>query len=211
LLQKLSSEILECYRHADECRQRAKEALTDGARQDFLDMEQRWLSLAHSLNCRTAVEFCRALPQPPQAETQIGRLSGPRQIFAPRFHLARRLLKRDAHIERHLEVVRAVAAACRSLRKLAMRAAIRSTRLAKLERGQPHVRHSSLMEFAFGPPVWVVPHFEILPAASTRCSARLANSFCVSNRDRCAADASGSLRRRRRAVKTADPERALLT
>jgi hypothetical protein len=92
-----------------------------------------------------------------------------------------------------------------------MRAAIRSTRLAKLERGQPHVRHSSLMEFAFGPPVWVVPHFEILPAASTRCSARLANSFCVSNRDRCAADASGSLRRRRRAVKTADPERALLT
>jgi hypothetical protein len=48
MLQKLSSEILECYDHADECRQRAKEAFTDGSRQDFLDMEQRWLSLAHS-------------------------------------------------------------------------------------------------------------------------------------------------------------------
>jgi hypothetical protein len=48
MLQKLSSEILECYRHVDECRQRAKEAFTDAARQDFLDMEQRWLSLARS-------------------------------------------------------------------------------------------------------------------------------------------------------------------
>jgi hypothetical protein len=48
MLQKLSSEILECHRHADECRQRSKAASTDPARQDFLDMEQRWLSLARS-------------------------------------------------------------------------------------------------------------------------------------------------------------------
>jgi hypothetical protein len=48
MLQKLSEEIQECYRHADESRQRAKVAFTDQARQDFLDMERRWLSLARS-------------------------------------------------------------------------------------------------------------------------------------------------------------------
>jgi hypothetical protein len=48
MLQKLSEEIQECYRHADESRQRAKVAFTDQARQDLLDMERRWLSLARS-------------------------------------------------------------------------------------------------------------------------------------------------------------------
>jgi hypothetical protein len=48
MLQKLSEEIQECCRHADECRQRAEKASTEKGRQEFLDMEQRWLSLARS-------------------------------------------------------------------------------------------------------------------------------------------------------------------
>ena len=48
MLQKLSEEIQECYRHADECRQRAEKAFTEKGRQEFIDVERRWLSLAHS-------------------------------------------------------------------------------------------------------------------------------------------------------------------
>ena len=48
MLQKLSEEIQECYSHADQCRQRAEKAFAEKARQEFLDMEQRWLSLARS-------------------------------------------------------------------------------------------------------------------------------------------------------------------
>jgi hypothetical protein len=48
LLQELSKEIQECYRHAAECRQRAERTFTEKGRQEFLDMERRWLSLAHS-------------------------------------------------------------------------------------------------------------------------------------------------------------------
>jgi|SRR6266487_530410 len=48
MLQKLNEEVQECYRHADECRQRAEKAFIEKSRQEFLDMERRWLSLAHS-------------------------------------------------------------------------------------------------------------------------------------------------------------------
>jgi hypothetical protein len=48
MLQELSKEIQECYRHAAECRQRAERTFTEKGRQGFLDMERRWLSLAHS-------------------------------------------------------------------------------------------------------------------------------------------------------------------
>jgi hypothetical protein len=48
MLQKLSKEIQDCYRHAAECRQRAERTFAEKSRQDFLDMERRWLSLAHS-------------------------------------------------------------------------------------------------------------------------------------------------------------------
>jgi hypothetical protein len=45
---KLTTEIQECYGHAAECRQRAKEARDPETLQDLLDMEGRWLSLARS-------------------------------------------------------------------------------------------------------------------------------------------------------------------
>ena len=47
MLQKLSEEIAECYAHASECRERAKPILDAATKKDFLEMEQRWLSLAH--------------------------------------------------------------------------------------------------------------------------------------------------------------------
>src|SRR5262245_36712705 len=48
MLQKLSEEIRECLRHAEECRRRAKTALNASATRDNLEMEQRWLALARS-------------------------------------------------------------------------------------------------------------------------------------------------------------------
>ena len=38
----------ECYRRVEECRRLAGTAMSELARFDYLEMEQRWLSLAHS-------------------------------------------------------------------------------------------------------------------------------------------------------------------
>jgi hypothetical protein len=43
----LTIEIADCYRYATDVRERAKTA-DRAAKRYFLDMEQRWLSLAHS-------------------------------------------------------------------------------------------------------------------------------------------------------------------
>jgi hypothetical protein len=48
MLQKLSEEIRECLRRAEECKRLSKTALTPSAIKDYLDMEQRWLNLARS-------------------------------------------------------------------------------------------------------------------------------------------------------------------
>ena len=48
MLQKLTEEIAECYRRASEARERANSAGDQATKQDFVDMEGRWLSLAHS-------------------------------------------------------------------------------------------------------------------------------------------------------------------
>jgi len=48
MLQKLKNEIAECYQHALECRRSGDESSDPGSKQDFLDMERRWLQLAHS-------------------------------------------------------------------------------------------------------------------------------------------------------------------
>ena len=47
-MQNLSEEIRECLRHAEQCKRRAKTAPSADAIKDYLDMEQRWLSLARS-------------------------------------------------------------------------------------------------------------------------------------------------------------------
>jgi hypothetical protein len=48
MLNKLTVEIAECYRDAEECAQRAQREPDPGLRADFLDMERRWLALARS-------------------------------------------------------------------------------------------------------------------------------------------------------------------
>jgi hypothetical protein len=48
MLQNLSEEIRECYLLAEQCRRWAETALTPSTEEDFLAMERRWLSLAHS-------------------------------------------------------------------------------------------------------------------------------------------------------------------
>jgi len=47
MLQKVNEQIAECYANASECRERAKPTLDAAAKKDFLELEQRWLSLAH--------------------------------------------------------------------------------------------------------------------------------------------------------------------
>jgi CRP/FNR family cyclic AMP-dependent transcriptional regulator len=47
MLQKVNEEIAECYANASECRERAKPSLDAATKKDFLELEQRWLSLAH--------------------------------------------------------------------------------------------------------------------------------------------------------------------
>jgi hypothetical protein len=48
MLQKLTEEIAECYGHARECQECAKQALDATAQSEFLEMEQRWIMLARS-------------------------------------------------------------------------------------------------------------------------------------------------------------------
>jgi len=48
LLNGLSEQVRECLQHAEDCARKAA-AQTDGRmKEDFLDLERRWLSLAHS-------------------------------------------------------------------------------------------------------------------------------------------------------------------
>lgn len=48
MLLKLSKEIAGCYRHAAECREEARLARDPVTKEEYLEMEQRWLLLARS-------------------------------------------------------------------------------------------------------------------------------------------------------------------
>jgi hypothetical protein len=48
MLRKLSKEIASCYAHAEACKRKADSALTDERREDFLRLQQSWLTLARS-------------------------------------------------------------------------------------------------------------------------------------------------------------------
>jgi hypothetical protein len=48
VLNNLSKEIRECYRHAEDCALKATAHNDAQLKQDFLDLEQRWLFLARS-------------------------------------------------------------------------------------------------------------------------------------------------------------------
>ena len=48
MLPKLTEDIAECYRRAHESREQADCTPDPSLKQDFLDLERRWLSLARS-------------------------------------------------------------------------------------------------------------------------------------------------------------------
>jgi hypothetical protein len=48
MLENLSEQILDCLRRAEESAERARHEPDSAVRRDFLDMERRWLKLAHS-------------------------------------------------------------------------------------------------------------------------------------------------------------------
>jgi hypothetical protein len=48
VLNNLSGDIRECLQHAEDCARKAAAQTDPKVKQDFLDMERRWLSLARS-------------------------------------------------------------------------------------------------------------------------------------------------------------------
>jgi hypothetical protein len=48
VLNNLSEEIRECYRHAEDCARKATAHTDPQTKADFLELEQRWLFLARS-------------------------------------------------------------------------------------------------------------------------------------------------------------------
>ena len=48
MLNNLSEEICECYRHAENCARNAVDRTDPKIKVDFLDLERRWLVLARS-------------------------------------------------------------------------------------------------------------------------------------------------------------------
>jgi hypothetical protein len=48
MLDNLGEEIRGCLRYAEECARTAKETNKPKLREEFLEMERRWLRLAHS-------------------------------------------------------------------------------------------------------------------------------------------------------------------
>jgi len=48
MLNELSEQIRECLQHAEDCAQKAAAQTDSKLKEDFLDMERRWLFLARS-------------------------------------------------------------------------------------------------------------------------------------------------------------------
>jgi hypothetical protein len=66
VLNNLSEQIRECFQHAEDCARKAA-TLPDSSpfRQDFLNLEQRWLELARSIEFGERLEsFTKNRPKP---------------------------------------------------------------------------------------------------------------------------------------------------
>jgi hypothetical protein len=48
MLETLSQDVRDCYRHAEDCAEKARDAATPQLRSDFLRLEKAWLMLARS-------------------------------------------------------------------------------------------------------------------------------------------------------------------
>jgi len=56
MLNNLSEQIRDCYAHAEECACKAAGQTDAQLKQDFLDMERRWLALAKSYELSERLE-----------------------------------------------------------------------------------------------------------------------------------------------------------
>jgi CRP/FNR family transcriptional regulator, cyclic AMP receptor protein len=100
MLQKVSEQIAECYANASECRERAKPTLDAATKKDFLELEQRWLSLAQKYEIAERLAIDSPLSRDDRPD-HIGRTalisrlqstSGRAQPQSSRKHLADKLL-----------------------------------------------------------------------------------------------------------------------
>jgi hypothetical protein len=74
MLNSLSEQIRECYAHAEQCARKAAAQRDPRLKQDFLDMERRWLTLAKSY------EFGERLGDfSDEAKRQTGHLATPKK------------------------------------------------------------------------------------------------------------------------------------
>ncbi len=66
VLNNLNEDIRECYRHAEDCARKAAAQIDQKTKQEFLDLEQRWLSLARSFEFSELLTngFKSAPPEP---------------------------------------------------------------------------------------------------------------------------------------------------
>ena len=66
MLNNLSEQIRECLQHAEECAQKAAELPNSSRfRQDFLQLEKRWLELARSIEFGESLDtFTKNIPKP---------------------------------------------------------------------------------------------------------------------------------------------------
>jgi hypothetical protein len=59
LLNNLSEHVRECLRHAEDCARQAATQTDGKMKEDFLDLERRWLSLARSYEFTERLDdFC---------------------------------------------------------------------------------------------------------------------------------------------------------
>ena len=69
MLQNLSQEIRDCLRHAEECKRLSRTALSQDAIREYLQMEQRWLTLASSYEFTERLSaFTKAVPKARKTE-----------------------------------------------------------------------------------------------------------------------------------------------
>jgi hypothetical protein len=65
VLNNPNEDVRQCYRHAEDCARKAAGQTDPKAKQDFLDLERRWLSLARSFEfSELVIGFKPAEPEP---------------------------------------------------------------------------------------------------------------------------------------------------
>jgi hypothetical protein len=85
VIQAAHHQVARCYQRASECRAKAADAFNEAAKQEYLDMEHRWLMLARSYELSERITDCsnevvhrlRAVRPPEQRHPAIPRVCCP--------------------------------------------------------------------------------------------------------------------------------------